>query len=79
MGLSWASHSTLIHTSELIPGSTICVHSATRHNIHIKLRVFLVAHIVAMVTCFVTKIIPRCSPGTEQFFDTMIVASIDKE
>ena len=34
MGLSWVSHSTLIYTSELILCSTICVHSATRHNIH---------------------------------------------
>ena len=33
VGLSWASHSTLIYTSELILCSTICVHSATRHNI----------------------------------------------
>ena len=28
----WASHSTLIYTSELILRSTICFHSATRHN-----------------------------------------------
>ena len=35
MGLSWALHSTLIYTSELIVCSTICVHSATRHNIHL--------------------------------------------
>ena len=28
------SHGTLIYTSELILCSTICVHSATRHNIH---------------------------------------------
>ena len=34
VGLSWVSHSTLIYTSELIFCSTICVHSATRHNIH---------------------------------------------
>ena len=36
MGLSWASHmhSTLIYTSDLILWSTIRVHSATRHNIH---------------------------------------------
>ena len=32
----WNPHSTLIHTSELILCSTICVHSATRHNIHIS-------------------------------------------
>ena len=45
----------------------------------LKLRVFFAAHIVAMVTYCVTKIIPTCSPGIGQFFDTMIVASIDKE
>ena len=44
-----------------------------------KLRVFLASHIVAMVTYCVTKIIPTCSPVAGQFFDTMIVASIDKE
>jgi len=32
-----------------------------------------------MVTYCVTKIIPTCSPVIEQFSDTMIVASIDKE
>ena len=45
----------------------------------LKLRVFLAGHIVAMVTFCVTKIIPTCSPVIGQFFDTMIVASIDKE
>ena len=44
----------------------------------IKLRVFLAGHIVAMVTYFVTKIIPTYSPVIGQFFDIMIVASIDK-
>ena len=34
VGLSWVSYSTLIYTSDLILCSTICVHSATRHNIH---------------------------------------------
>ena len=42
-----------------------------------KLRVFLAAHSVAMVTYCVTKIIPTCSPMIGQFFDTMIVATID--
>ena len=42
----------------------------------LKLRVFLAGHDVAMVTSCVTKIIPTCSPV---IFDTMIVASIDKE
>ena len=32
--LLWVSHITLIYTTELILCSTICVHSATRHNIH---------------------------------------------
>ena len=36
-------------------------------------------HSVAMVTYCVTKIIPTCYPVIGQFFDTMIVASIDKE
>ena len=41
--------------------------------------VFKAGHIVAVVTSCVTKIIPTCSPVLGQFFDTMIVASIDKE
>ena len=45
----------------------------------LKLRVFSGGHSVAMVTYCVTKIIPTCSPVIGQFFDTMIVASIDKE
>ena len=45
----------------------------------LKLRVFLAGHIVAMVTYCVMKIKPTCSPVIGQFFNTMIVASIDKE
>ena len=45
----------------------------------LKLRVFLAGHSVAMVTYCVTKITPTCSPIIRQFFDTMTVASIDKE
>ena len=46
----------------------------------LKLRVFLAGHSVAKVTYCVTKIIPpTCSPMIGQFFDTMIVASTDKE
>ena len=45
----------------------------------LKLRVFLAGHSVAMVTYSVTTIIPTCSPMIGQFFDTMIVASTDKE
>ena len=44
----------------------------------LKLRVFLAGHIVAIVSYCVTKIIPACSPVIGQFFDTMIVASVDK-
>ena len=45
----------------------------------IKLRVFLAGHNVAMATYCVTRIIPTCSPMIGQFFDTIILASIDKE
>ena len=45
----------------------------------LKLRVLLSGHSVAMVTYCVTKIITMCSPMIGQFFDTMIVASTDKE
>ena len=48
-------------------------------HLKLKLRVFLAGHSVAMVTYCVTKIIPTCSPLIGQFFDTMTVASIDKE
>jgi len=41
--------------------------------------VFLAGHKVAMVTYCVTEMIPTCSPVIGQFFDTMIVASSDKE
>ena len=47
-------------------------------SLKLKLRVFLAGHIVAMITYCVMEIIP-CLPVTGQFFDTMIVASIDKE
>ena len=44
-----------------------------------KIKGVSAGHIVAMVSYCVTKIIPTCSPMIGQFFDTMIVASIDKE
>ena len=44
----------------------------------LRLGVSLAGHSVAMVTYCVTKIIPTCLPVIGQFFDTMIVASIDK-
>jgi len=45
----------------------------------LKLRVFLAGHSVAMVTFCVTKIMPTCSPVIGLFFDTMVIASSDKE
>jgi len=45
----------------------------------LKLRVFLPSNSVAMVTYYVTKMISTCLPVIGQFFDTMIVASINKE
>ena len=42
------------------------------------LRVFLAGHSVAMVTYWVTKIIPTCPAVIGQFFDTMIVVLFDR-
>ena len=42
-------------------------------------RVVLASNTVAMVTYCVTKMITTCSLMVGQFFDTMIVASSDKE
>ena len=44
-----------------------------------QLRVFLGGHTVAMVTYCVMKVIPMFLPMIAQFFDSMIVASSDKE
>ena len=43
------------------------------------LRVFIAGHIVAMVTYYVMKRTTTCSPILGQLFDTMIVASSEKE
>ena len=43
------------------------------------LRVLLASNTVAMVTCCVTKMVTTCSLMVGKFFDTMIVASSDKE
>ena len=43
------------------------------------LRVFLASNTVAMVTYSVTKMVTTCSPIVGKFFDTIIVASSDKE
>ena len=44
-----------------------------------EIKVVLVGDSVAIVIYYVTKIKPKCSPEIGQFFDTMIVALIDKE
>ena len=48
-------------------------------SLKLKFRVLLAGHSVAIVTYCVTKIVPTRSSVIRQFFDTMIVASIDKE
>ena len=45
----------------------------------LQLRVFLGGYTVAMVMYCVTKMVPTFLPMIGQFFDTMIVASSDKE
>jgi len=45
----------------------------------LKLRVFLAGESVAMVTYCATKMMQTQSPVTGQFFDTMTVASINKD
>ena len=45
----------------------------------LQLRVFLAVYIVAMVTYYVMERTTTCSPIIGQCFDTMIVASSDKE
>ena len=44
-----------------------------------QLRVFLAGHTVAMVTYYVMERTRTCSPIIGQCFDTMIVASSDRE
>ena len=48
-------------------------------HLKLKLRVFLAGHSVTVATYCVTKIVPMRSPMIGQFFDTMIVASVNKE
>ena len=45
----------------------------------LKLRVFLAGHTVAVATYSVIEMITTCLPMIGQFFDVMIVASIDNE
>ena len=45
----------------------------------LQLRVFLADHTVAMVTYYVMERTTTCSPIVGQCFDTVIVASSDKE
>jgi len=45
----------------------------------LRLRVFLAAHTVAMVTYCVTTMITKCTPMIGQVFETLVEASSDKE
>ena len=45
----------------------------------LKLRVSLTGYTVTMVTCYVMTMTITCSPLTGHFFDTIIVASTNKE
>ena len=45
----------------------------------LELRMFLAGHTVAMVTYYVMERTRSCSPVIGECFDTMIVASSDKE
>ena len=47
--------------------------------VQLKLRVFLTGCTVAMVTCYVKKIIITCSPMIEHLFDAIIFASTGRE
>ena len=48
-------------------------------SLKLQLRVFLAGYTVAMVTYFVMKRSTMYSPIVGKFFDTMIVASSDKQ
>ena len=61
-GLFMGLISTLIYTSELIPCSTICVHSPTRHNIHMY-PYFLFAAIYHLKSSPTFSVLPRSSVG----------------
>ena len=45
----------------------------------LQLRVFLAGHAVAMVIYYVMERTTTCSPIIRQCFDTVIIASSDKE
>ena len=45
----------------------------------LQLRVFLAGHTVAMVSYYVTKLITKSSTMVGQIFETMVVASSNKE
>ena len=47
--------------------------------VKLQFRVFFAGHTVAMVTYYLMERATMCSPIVGQLFDTMIVASSDKE
>ena len=75
------SISTLIYTSELILCSTICVHSATRHNIHMY-PYFLFAEIHHLnrprlsLSDLVAQSADRFPPSLKEFFFTSCASLI---
>ena len=79
MYLNFAKSYILSCSSKFYDKKKITVPFLKYKRLKLKLRVFLAGHSVAMVTYCVTKIIPTCSPVIGQFFDTTILASINKE
>ena len=77
--LNFAKSCILSCLSKFYNNRTFTVPFSKYKRLKLKSRVFLAGHSVAMVTYCVTQIIATCSPVIGQFFDTMIVTSIDKE
>jgi len=57
----------------------LTVPSLNSKPLKLELRVILASSTVAMVAYCVTRMVTTCSSTVGQFFDTMIVASSDKE
>ena len=72
------SINTLIYTSELILCSTICVHSATLHNIHMY-PCFLFAAIHHLKSSPTFSVRPRSSVGRDGRSNPEVVGSIPTE
>ena len=77
--LNFAKSCILSCSSKLYNNKKFTVSFLKCKRLELKLRVFLAGQSLAMITHCVTKITPTCSPVIGQCFETMIVASIDKE